>query len=146
MTMLDVLTANSAKNHGDGKYTISSENTVNPWNIHVLKDAIYPETGSVWDWKVDGQLFSRDEWAAAYLVKLIAEKITGERIIDRERGKVPDICGCEEYVSKYSCRAKQRGYFTMLCSYCPIAEQMEADRDGVKLIYLSTQPNIPLVS
>lgn len=138
MTMVEALATNKAIDNGHGQYSISSNDAADPWTINVFKDAVYPDTGSIWDWKVDGQYFSRDEWATEYLKKLIAEKITGERVINRKRGNVPDICGCEEYISKYSCRAKERGYFTMLCSYCPIAEQMEADRDGVKLKYFST--------
>ena len=134
MLIKDVLTANGAVDQGDGRYIISGDG----WSIEVLKDAPYPATGSVWEWRVAGQFFSRDDWAAEYLTKLIAEKVTGERVLDHERGSVPDICGTEEYVSNHSCRAKMRGVFSMLCQYCPVAEQIEADRDGVTLKYVQS--------
>lgn len=135
MPMVKTLEANKAIDHGHGHFSISSSDAVSPWTIQIIKDAVYPDNGSVWEWKVDGQYFDRDESAAKYFIRLLAEKKTGMRVINRERGKVPDICGDEEYVTKYPCRAKERGYFSMLCSDCPIAEQMQADRDGVILQY-----------
>jgi hypothetical protein len=110
------------------------------FGLEIEKDAIYPETGKVWEWKVDGQYFSREDWAAKFLTKRITEKTTSIRTINRKRGNVPDICGSEEYLIAHSgddwgCRAQRRGCFTMLCSNCPIAEKMQADRDGLKLIY-----------
>ena len=134
MLIKDVLTANGAVEQGYERYIISGDG----WSIEVSKDAPHPTTGTVWEWLVAGQFFSRDDWAAEYLAKVIAEKVTGERVFNRERGRVPDICGIEEYVSNYSCRAKMRGVFTMLCQYCPVAEQIEADRDGVTLKYVQS--------
>lgn len=136
ITMQEALATHKVIDHGHGHFSISGKGPVNPWTIHIYKDAVYPDTGTVWEWKVDGQYFDREDSAANYLTNLIAEKMTGKRVINRERGKIPDVCGCEEYVTKYSCWAKVRGYFTMLCSHCPIAEKMQADRDGVILIYL----------
>ncbi len=116
------------------EYNITSNNPERPWTIQVLKDIEHNAT--VWDWKVDTQIFSKDEWATNYLIKLIAEKITGERIINHAHQQVPDICGCEEYIVKHSeCRATRCGSFSMLCSDCPIAEQMQAEKDGVRLVY-----------
>lgn len=93
MLVNEILKDNKADCHGNGHYSITSTESGNLWTINVYKDAIYPETGTVWEWKIDKQYFSRDDWAAKYLVRLIAEKNTGERIIDHERGNVPDICG-----------------------------------------------------
>ena len=37
--------------------------------------------GNVWDWKVDSQVFDTDNYALNYLKKLVAEKLTGKRIL-----------------------------------------------------------------
>lgn len=45
--------------------------------------------GNVWDWKVDSQVFDTDNYALNYLKKLVAEKLTGKRILlhkKREKG------------------------------------------------------------
>lgn len=131
MLMLDAIKLNNAEILDNKHWSITSNDPANPWTIEVIKDAEHPETGTVWEWKVDGQYFDRDEWATKYLIKRIAEKVTHERIINRERGTVPIICGING-----NCRAKHRGYFTILCSTCPVAEKMQADRDGVKLRYV----------
>lgn len=81
-------------------------------------------------WRVDGQVFSRDDYALSYLKELVAEKLTGKRIIYHKKREVPDICG----VNGAACRAKGKCN-TALCSDCPIKEKFEADRDGVELVY-----------
>ncbi len=96
--------------------------------IKVEKDPEY--NGSTWAWRVDGQIFSRDDYALSYLKQLAAEKLTGKRILFHSKKEVPDICG----VDGCACRAKNKCN-TALCSFCPVAEQFEADRDGVDLIY-----------
>lgn len=121
--MRNTLIAVNATKHSDKHYTASG--------LEIYKDVIFPENNTIWAWKINGQYFSRDDWASEFLIRRIAEIKTGVRIINRERGSAPEICGNE---GSY-CRAKIRGYFTMLCSYCPIAEQIEADRDKVKIKY-----------
>ena len=101
--------------------------------IWVEKDAEYTsETGekSTWMWKVDNQFFGEDEYALNYLKKLLAENLTGKRIILHAKRNAPDICG----VDGRACRAPGK-CDRALCSYCPVAEKFFADRDGVELIY-----------
>jgi len=109
-----------------GHYIVTLTNNA---EIHVYKDAAYPDTGTVWEWKVDGQYFSREEWALDYLRTIMAEKLTGIRIIYRELRKAPDICAWGK-----RCRSPGKCN-TMLCSDCPVADKFFAERDGVKLIY-----------
>ena len=81
----------------------------------------------------DGLLFhkiSKEEYALQYLKTLVAEKLTGKRILFHKKYEVPAICG----VNGAACRA--RGECNRaLCDRCPVAEQFFADRDGVELIY-----------
>lgn len=86
--------------------------------------------GEIWAWRVDSQIFSRDDYALSYLKELVAEKLTGKRILFHSKKEVPDICG----VDGCACRAKNKCN-TGLCTLCPVAEQFEADRDGVELVY-----------
>ena len=86
--------------------------------------------GDTWAWRVDSQIFSRDDYALSYLKQIVMEKLTGKRIILHAKKEVPDICGVEGC----ACRAKGKCN-TALCSFCPVAEQFEAERDGVELIY-----------
>ena len=115
------------------------ENRKKGWNFHVHQDAVYVETGSVWDWKVDSQYFSKDEYAAKYLMKLIGEKNTGIRYINRPRRKVPDICGVDGSYCRHPNECN-----TMLCSDCPVAEEFFASRDGVTLKYAMEECASPL--
>lgn len=115
--------------------------------IDVLQDVEYKYTDSYgnekcsnWKWKIDGQYFDKDEYATKYLKKIISEKLTGNRIIYHARHEVPDICGCEEFLKEHAndswgCHAQRDGRFSNLCSSCPIAEEIEANRDGVNLVY-----------
>ena len=100
----------------------------NGQTIIVRKDVIH--NGTEWLWRVDTQLFSKDKWAKNYLKRLIAEKLTGIRIIHRARGKAPEICGIEGR----ACRAPGECN-RALCNFCPVADSFFAERDGVKLIY-----------
>lgn len=111
---------------------------VDPWthiihlsngkDIKVEKDPMYK--GSTWAWRIDGQLFDDSTHAYDYLKEVVTEKLTGKRIIYHRKQEVPDICG----VNGAACRAKGKCN-TALCSFCPVAEKFEADRDGVELIY-----------
>lgn len=83
--------------------------------------------GNVFDWKIDSQFFDRDDWALNYLKKLIAEKLTGKRIILHKKYEVPDIC-------QYRCRAEGECN-RALCDRCPVAEAFFAERSGVELVY-----------
>lgn len=100
--------------------------------IRVEKDAEYVSGTRIttWMWKVDDQFFDRDEWALGYLKRLLAEKLTGKRIILHSKRNAPDICG----VDGCACRAPGECN-RALCSYCPVAEKFFADRDGVELVY-----------
>lgn len=96
--------------------------------IHIEKNPTHD--GETWAWRVDRQIFSKDQFALNYLKTLVAEKLTGKRIVDHAKMSVPDICG----VDGAACRAAGRCN-TMLCCMCPVAEKFFADRDGVELIY-----------
>lgn len=97
-------------------------------DIEVEKESRH--NGSTWAWRVNGMVFSKDDYAFDYLKELVHEKLTGKRIIYHSKREVPDICG----VNGAACRAKGKCN-TALCSHCPVAEQFWADRDGVELIY-----------
>lgn len=81
-------------------------------------------------WKIDDQMFSREDFAERYLQRLIAEKLTGKRIIMHAKGKVPDICGVDGAACRHPGKCN-----SALCSYCPVADAFFAERDGVELIY-----------
>lgn len=101
------------------------------WEIHVYKNVLYPDSETIFPWKVDTQFFSRDNWAAKYLLRLIEEKKTGIRKIYHERRTPPDICG----IGGKACRSPGKCN-TMLCTDCPVAEEFFAERDGVVLQYI----------
>lgn len=122
------------------------ENKEKGWSFYVAKDATYEharpdEEPSVWEWKIDTQYFSgKKVHVTDYLARLVEEKNTGIRYIDHPRRSVPEICGCEDFLREHvndswACRARRNGYFTMICSDCPIAEEIQAKRDGVTLQY-----------
>ena len=97
----------------------------------VIKAGEQPAYGKrTFAWKVDGQYFSNDASALSYLDRLIAEKLTGKRIIYHAKQSVPEICGA----GGAACRA-QGEYNHALCYDCPVAEAFFAQRDGVELIY-----------
>lgn len=96
--------------------------------IAVEKEPEYND--QTWGWRIDGQVFSKDEYALDYLKRLVAEKLTGKRIILHQKRKVPEICGIEGRACRHPSECN-----TMLCSNCPVAEKFFADRDGVELIY-----------
>lgn len=60
-------------------------------------------------------------------LELVAEKLTGKRIILHKKREKPDICG-------YACRFPGKCN-SALCSDCPVAEAFFAERDGVELVY-----------
>ena len=135
-----------SENNETIRFTISSDDSQNPWSLECEKNSLYKNADgkpSVWLWLIDGQVFNRDDLAAERIVRRVNEKITGERILKRKRGKLPEICGDEEYVRAHNkagdgwgCRAKERGYYTMLCNGCPIADEMQAEKEGLNLKYL----------
>lgn len=86
--------------------------------------------GKTWCWRVEDQYFSREEYAVNYLLRLIAEKLTGKRIIYHSKREVPEICGVEGAACRSSGKCN-----TALCTDCPVAEKFFADRDGVELVY-----------
>lgn len=79
---------------------------------------------------VDGQWFTRLNYAHTYFRKRVIELLTGSRIIFHKQHPVPDICG----VNGMACRAKGECN-TAICSYCPVAENFFAVKNGVNLIY-----------
>ncbi|MDR0287183.1 MAG: hypothetical protein LBI03_05700 [Clostridiales bacterium] len=115
---------------GEKTWTVSSTLLYKHWTITVIKDAVYPETETIWAWKIDDQYLD-EKYASGYLIRLIDEKKTGFRIIRHKCGTIPELCGYG-----IDCSAKRRGYFSMLCSSCPIAERMQAEKDGVRLSYI----------
>ena len=72
---------------------------------------------------------ANDEWIGfdADMAKLVAEKLTGKRILLHKKREKPDICG-------YACRFPGECN-RALCSECPVAEAFFAERDGVGLVY-----------
>lgn len=122
------------------------ENKEKGWSFYVTQDAVYEHTRlgeepSVWNWKINTQYFSGKEYYAAdYLARLVNEKNTGIRYIDHPKREVPNICGCEDFLREHEndswgCHAQKDNLFTMLCSDCPIAEEIHAEHDGVTLQY-----------
>lgn len=107
---------------------VSIIHLANGKQIEVEKEPMY--NGEPWAWRIDTQIFGNDEYALRYLKALVAEKLTGKRIIFHAKKSVPDICG----VDGAACRAKGECN-RALCSCCPVAEKFFADRDGVELIY-----------
>ena len=94
----------------------------NEKTIEVVEQPTYGK--STFAWKVDTQYFSEDAFALRYLKRLIAEKLTGKRIIYHARRAV--------------CRAPGECN-RLLCDGCPVAESFFAQRDGVKLVYATEQ-------
>ena len=103
--------------------------------IAIEKDPEY--NGSTWAWKIDTQIFSKEDSAERYLKKLIGEKTTGLRILDHPKQQAPEICGGGDGPA---CR-RPGECNRMLCSNCPVAEKFFADRDGVTLVYAAAPAN-----
>lgn len=129
MSMMEMYVTDSlfynAERRAEDLYVI---NLSNGRCIFIEKNPFH--NGEYWAWRVDDQIFSNDEHALEYLRKLVAEKLTGIRVINHRRYDVPDICG----VDGRRCRAKNECN-RALCDYCPVAEEFFAKRDGVKLVY-----------
>lgn len=134
----------SAEQVNENTFIIS---LINGKKIEVIKDAEHKSkdsTGNVttttWAYKIDSQYFDKFEHAYSYIRILITEKLTGNRIIYHEQGKIPALCGCKKYLTKHAhdgkgCQAQRTNQFSALCSDCPIAEQLQAEQNGVKLVY-----------
>lgn len=86
--------------------------------------------GKQWAWRVGTQIFDNEAYAVGYLKQLIAEKLTGKRIILHSKQDIPEICG----VDGAACRCPWKCN-SMICTACPVAEKFFADRDGVELVY-----------
>lgn len=69
--------------------------------------------------------------AHRYIRTLIQEKETGIRYIYHPKGTPPEICG----VNGSACRNLECN--SALCNCCPIAEQYFANKDNVRLEYLT---------
>lgn len=65
-----------------------------------------------------------------FIERRLMEQYTGQRILPRKKGKVPEICGIEGR----ACRAKGECN-RALCMWCPVADKFFADRDGLELVY-----------
>lgn len=113
-----------AEQISDNEYLIRLSNGE---QIKVIEQPVY--NGETWEWKVDTQYFSKEEYALRYLKRLISEKLTGIRVLYHEKREAPDICGHGR-----ACRYPGKCN-TALCSDCPVAEAFFAECDGVKLIY-----------
>lgn len=122
--LMSLYLAQNAKEESENQFAIWLSNGK---RIRVLRDAYSSETDSVWAWRVDTQYFSRNDWALQYLRELIAEELTGIRILHRKRGRRPEICG-DGCLHPNECNR-------MLCSQCPTADAFFAGRDGVKIVY-----------
>lgn len=86
--------------------------------------------GKPWAWRVGTQIFDNEAYAVGYLKQLIAEKLTGKRIILHSKQDIPEICGVDGAACRCPCRCN-----SMICTACPVAEKFFADRDGVELVY-----------
>lgn len=92
--------------------------------ITVEKEPTYKET--VWAWRVDGSVFSRDTFAEHHLQQRIQEKLTHTRVLMRPRYTRPNICG-------NICPHPEHD--RALCNVCPVKDDVEAQKDGLQLIY-----------
>ena len=101
--------------------------------ITVESDAVYPETGSTWAFKVNNQYFDNAAHANAYLKRTISEYVTGCRVVMHEK-YVPALCGGSvENAARGGCRCPdmQRA----LCMDCAYREKISAARNGLRLVY-----------
>lgn len=97
-------------------------------NRHYIIHPVYD--GTPWAWRVGTHIFDNEAYAVGYLKQLIAEKVTGKRVILHAKQDVPEICG----VNGAACRCPGKCN-SMICTSCPVAEKFFADRDGVELVY-----------
>lgn len=120
-TLLQLLPGHNGPIDKETVVTLSNGKT-----ITVIKE---PEDGT-WAWSVDGRLFSHDRWAEEYLKQVVYEKVIGLRVMMRPQHDVPHICGgnCAGYRNDNANNENP-------CGLCPIRDNAEAERDGVKLIY-----------
>ena len=121
--LLDEIYLNAEKTAAD-TYIIHLSNGK---EITVIEHPLYD--GNEWSWQIDTQIFDKDQYAEKYFRELIAEKLTGIRIIYHKKKEAPDICGFGQ-----ACRSKEKCN-TALCFHCSVAEKFFADKDGVQLIY-----------
>ena len=120
--MLEQLQAKEQEQKNCYKISLS-----NGEEIEIVRRPVFK--GITWAWKIAGQYFYDEAFAREYLQKYVAERLTGKRILMRARGKAPEICIANEKMCWYpECNIA-------LCHDCPIQDDMEAEKDGVALIY-----------
>lgn len=102
---------------------------VNGRTIEVI-EAPTTDTGARFAWQIAGQYWQDSDGAWDYLRRVIAERTTGVRVIAHPRREAPTICGA----NGIGCRCPGKCN-TALCQGCPVAEEFEARRDGVRLVY-----------
>lgn len=93
-------------------------------SITVEKDVAHG--GIISPWKVDGQIFDHDVHAENFLRQRIQEKLTHIRVIHHPRYAVPHICGTV---------CPHPEHDRSICNDCPVADEAEARRDRVQLVY-----------
>ena len=125
LTIRSILRRYKAQKIGRNLWIISDKGQ--KWELPIYKDAVYPDSDTVWPWKIDTQFFEKDEWAAHYLMRRIQEKTTGIRYIKHKKRTIPSICG-------YMCRHPEQCN-SMLCSDCPVAEVFWAKREDIRILY-----------
>ena len=82
----------------DRLYLNSAQTGEKTWIIHlsngeeIAVEEAPEHNGKTWAWSVNNQIFGRDDYALSYLKGLVAEKLTGKRIIFHAKRKVPCIC------------------------------------------------------
>ena len=128
--MKELLRELNAESIESKHFLVGSTDEKNPWILDIEEKPFHND--QEWEWKVDGQIFSEDHYAASYLKRRIRENRTGIRIIYNDDPQFPLICG-----DGSDCRYELRGCFSMLCSSCPKADKIEADKDGLVIEYRS---------
>lgn len=103
---------------------------INGKSIRIERQAKYGN--DIYYCKIDSQYFTSFHPARTYLHQLILEKISCYRMIYHRKQTVPEICG----VNGSACRAKGECN-RALCTNCPVAEEFFAEKDGVKLMYVT---------
>lgn len=131
-TVNGILIQHNARRIAENHWVIADKEK--GWSLEVVFNAVYPETGNVFAWKIDSQYFDKENWAAEYLTKIILEKNTGVRIIYGKQHHVPDICG----IGGAACR-HPNACNTALCLQCPVAEKFFAKKDNVVLKYVDEE-------
>ena len=126
--MKELLKALNAEPTGSKCFLVRSTDEKKPWTLDIEEKPL--RDGEEWEWKIDGQIFSKNDCAVRYLKRRIEENRIGIRIIYNDDPQFPLICG-----DGSDCRYELRGCFSMLCSSCAKANKIEADKDGLVIEY-----------